>query len=85
VQATATTAAISGLCLFLWPELCGFSMVWTMRLPMLASMIHLWATIRSKSFPVTNSLSLYQRSENKGVILSIVEEQKPEHQHVWSQ
>jgi hypothetical protein len=25
-------------------------------MPMLASMIHLWATIRGKSFPVTNSL-----------------------------
>jgi hypothetical protein len=30
---------------------------WTMRLPMLASMIHLWATIRGRSYPVTNSLS----------------------------
>jgi hypothetical protein len=28
-----------------------------MRLPMLASMIHLWATIRGISFPVTNSFS----------------------------
>jgi hypothetical protein len=27
--------------LALWPELCGSSMVWTMRLPMLAFMIHL--------------------------------------------
>jgi hypothetical protein len=35
------------------------SMVWTMRLPMLASMIHLWATTRGKSFPVTNSLSSF--------------------------
>jgi hypothetical protein len=37
------------------------SMAWTM-LPlccsMLASMMHLWAGIRGKSFPVTNSLSL---------------------------
>jgi hypothetical protein len=32
-----------------------------MRLPMLASMIHLWATIRGKSFPVTNSLTTRQR------------------------
>jgi hypothetical protein len=32
-------------------------MVWTMRLPMLDPMIHLWATIRGNSFPVTNSLS----------------------------
>jgi hypothetical protein len=46
----------AALCLLLWPELCGSSMVWTMRLPMLASMIHLWATIRGKSLPVTNSL-----------------------------
>jgi hypothetical protein len=37
--------------------LCGSSMVWTMRLPMLDPMIHLWATIRGNSFPVTNSLS----------------------------
>jgi hypothetical protein len=48
----------AALCLLLWPELCGSSMVWTMHLPMLASMIHLWATIGGKSFPVTNSLSL---------------------------
>jgi hypothetical protein len=46
----------AALCLLLWPGLCGSSMVWTVRLPMLASMIHLWATIRGKSFPVTNSL-----------------------------
>jgi hypothetical protein len=46
----------AALRLLLWPELCGSSMVWTMRLPMLASMIHLWATIRGKSFPATNSL-----------------------------
>jgi hypothetical protein len=46
----------AALCLLLWPELCGSFMVWTMRLPMLASMIHLWANIRGKSFPVTNSL-----------------------------
>jgi hypothetical protein len=45
------------LCLLLWPGLCGSSMVWTMRLPMLDPMIHLWATIRGNSFPVTNSLS----------------------------
>jgi hypothetical protein len=50
----------AALCSLLWPELCGSSMVWTMRLPMLASMIYLWATwtIRGKSFPVTNSLSV---------------------------
>jgi hypothetical protein len=47
----------AALCLLLWPGLCGSSMFWTMRLPMLASMIHLWATIRGKSFPVTKSLS----------------------------
>jgi hypothetical protein len=46
----------AALCLLLWPELCGSTMVSTMRLPMLASMIQLWATIRGKSFPVTNSL-----------------------------
>jgi hypothetical protein len=28
-----------------------------LRLPMLAPVIHLWATIRGTSFPVTNSLS----------------------------
>jgi hypothetical protein len=43
------------------------SMVWTMRLPMLASMIHLWATIRGKSFPVraryTNESHRCQQSE----------------------
>jgi hypothetical protein len=46
----------ASLCLLLWPGLCGPSMVWTMRLPMLASMIHRWATIRGKSSLVTNSL-----------------------------
>jgi hypothetical protein len=35
-----------------------------MRLPMLASMIHLWATIRGISFPVTNSLDLLLRNPN---------------------
>jgi hypothetical protein len=34
-----------------------WNMVWTMRLPKLASMIHLWATVRGISLPVTNSLS----------------------------
>jgi hypothetical protein len=101
----------AALCLLLWPGLCGSSMVWPMRLPMLASivsaitnqdstssrllpgssysccirnlhaivhkqchpvhitttheilsrslpMIHLLATIRGKSSPVTNSLSM---------------------------
>jgi hypothetical protein len=52
----AWTNLYAALCLLLWPGLCGSSMVWTMRLPMLASMIHLWASIRGKSFPVTNSL-----------------------------
>jgi hypothetical protein len=53
----------AALCLLLWPELCGSTMVWTMRLLMLASMIHLWATIRGKSFPVTNSLIRFVNSE----------------------
>jgi hypothetical protein len=44
----------AALCLLLWPELCGPFMVWTKRLPVLASMIHLWATLRGKSFPVLN-------------------------------
>jgi hypothetical protein len=42
------------------------SMAWTMRLPMLASMIHLWAIIRGKSFPVTNSLSKHAQDDNTG-------------------
>jgi hypothetical protein len=42
----------AALWLLLWPGLCGGSMC----LLMLAPMIHLWATIRGISFPVTSAL-----------------------------
>jgi hypothetical protein len=42
--------------LLLWPGLCGASMAWTIVcLPMLASMVHLWATTHGIS-PVTSAL-----------------------------
>jgi hypothetical protein len=49
----------AALCLLLWPGLCGSSMVNRLdyAFAYAASMIHLWATIRGNSFPVTNSLS----------------------------
>jgi hypothetical protein len=48
----------AALWLPIWPELRGASMVWTVRLLMLASMMHLWATLRSISFPVMRALLL---------------------------
>jgi hypothetical protein len=59
--------------LLLLPGIGGASVVWTVHrhvltcfhdLAMLASMIHLWATIRGISFPVTSSLEIraYQAS-----------------------
>jgi hypothetical protein len=47
------------LWLLLWPGLCGESMC----LPMLSSMIHLWATIRGILFPDLSALS---KNKNHG-------------------
>jgi hypothetical protein len=60
-----------GMLLFaLWSNAvshCSF-MFWTMRLPMLASMIHLWATRPGESFPVTNSPVLIGCSLDRKVV-----------------
>jgi hypothetical protein len=62
-------ASYAVLWLLPWPGQCGASMVRTMRLPMLASMIHLWATTRGTSFPVTlRTLTLSEQLHGGGCL-----------------